>query len=367
MIVPGIFNDKFLSTQFSGKIEQYTHLGKPLLLGYIDDEDDIEFDNGDEKNSHYILIKKLAFSLNYRDRELMNLFYSECQLLPDIGYAGIGSDFVADVISCGSKVVGIKPGDRVIPNAAYPNRNAPNFIGGVPTNFASEQYDIIHQEQLFKIPHDMPIQVAAGFTVGAQTAYSIVRRLNIESGANFLITSGRSNTSLFVIQAIKALDISCNLHVITSAPVQQNDFFYNLGVSEVINISSNYSPSDIKIALKKLPQFQYIFDPMFNTYLELLSSNLDYFGKYITCGISGEQVGSGTISNNVLLQFILKSASFIGNCLGSKLDLQTAVNDYCNGRLEVIVDSVYSYKELIPFINRTYYDSNRCGKVICTL
>jgi NADPH:quinone reductase-like Zn-dependent oxidoreductase len=225
MIIPGIFNKNMLSTPYSGRIKEFKHLDKNLLLGYIDGEDIIDFDKDQKDNSDRVLIKKLAFSLNYRDKELISLFYQRCQLLEEAAYAGIGSDFVAEIISCGSSVVNLSPGDRVIPNAAYPNTNAPNSIGGVPTNFASEEYEVLDSNQLVKVPNEMPLEVAAGFTIGAQTSYSIIRRLQIQAGTNFLVSSGRSNTSIFIIQALKALNIPCNVYVLTSAPPQKMIFF----------------------------------------------------------------------------------------------------------------------------------------------
>lgn len=62
----------------------------------------------------------------------------------------------------------------------------------------------------------MPDVVAAAFSLGAQTAYSLVRKLNLASGENVLITSARSNTALFAIRALRRYSV--NVYATSTSP-----------------------------------------------------------------------------------------------------------------------------------------------------
>ena len=44
--------------------------------------------------------------------------------------------------------------------------------------------------------------VAASFSIGAQTSSSMIRRCNIKSTDKILVTSSRSNTSMFIIKSL---------------------------------------------------------------------------------------------------------------------------------------------------------------------
>jgi D-arabinose 1-dehydrogenase-like Zn-dependent alcohol dehydrogenase len=140
-----------------------------------------------------------------------------------------------------------------------------------------------------------------------------------------------------------------------------------MGVTEVINVSTRASVLEVKSKLDIYPVFQYIFDPIFNVYIEALVLKLDYFGKYITCGALNEPEGTSVVSTATLVKFILKNASLIGNCLGEAGDLQNAITDYSNYKLQVSIDSIHTYRDMDSFLTRTYYDKNRYGKVICSL
>jgi NADPH:quinone reductase-like Zn-dependent oxidoreductase len=147
-----------------------------------------------------VLLRKRGFSLNYRDRGIalqIAKHQSEGDFFP------IGSDFVAEVLACGSDVTELSPGDRVIPDSAYPNSGEPGVRGGIPVNSASREFQVIPAVKLMRIPPAMSDAVAAGFTIGAQTAMAMERRVDAPAGGAVLVTSARSNTALFSIAALR--------------------------------------------------------------------------------------------------------------------------------------------------------------------
>ena len=123
--------------------------------------------------------------------------------LPDQNFYAFGSDFVAEVLTVGSKVDGLQPGDRVINNNQYPDSGVAGLLPGVPTNHSSKELQVFHQAKLLKIPDSISDEMAAGFSIGAQTAYSMLRKLDVRPGENILVTAAKSKTSLFVINALK--------------------------------------------------------------------------------------------------------------------------------------------------------------------
>lgn len=51
-------------------------------------------------------------------------------------------------------------------------------------------------------PHSIIVKLNA-FSLSAQTAYSMVRKANLNKGDNVLVTAATSNTSLSVIERLK--------------------------------------------------------------------------------------------------------------------------------------------------------------------
>ena len=122
----------------------------------------------------------------------------------------IGSEFVGEVAAVGADVTGLALGDRVMGDNHYIGAGdaGRDYAEGVPTNAASQEYQVFHPAKLIAVPPEMPDEVAAAFSIGAQTAYSMVRKLALPYGGHVLVTAARSNTSLFVISALKQLGVN---------------------------------------------------------------------------------------------------------------------------------------------------------------
>jgi len=72
------------------------------------------FNRQEQRNDTKVLVKVRAFSCNYRDQSLV--FAAACRA--EAAYYVIGSEFSGEVISVGAGVRELKPGDRIISNAA---------------------------------------------------------------------------------------------------------------------------------------------------------------------------------------------------------------------------------------------------------
>jgi hypothetical protein len=92
----------------------------------------------------------------------------------------------------------------------------------------------------------------------------------------------------------------------------------------------------------------------------------------ILCGLFAQNAGAEAEAglrrdrdclSDVMLQLMPRNLSIIGNCIGLRSDLQRAIDDYAAGVLPVRIDSVFR-DDGAAFVDRTYNDTDRVGKVI---
>jgi NADPH:quinone reductase-like Zn-dependent oxidoreductase len=346
--------------------------GIPILAGIIVTSDP-DFDKHLPKNNHKVLIKTNAFSCNFRDK---NLIIPAVSIHPKNSYYVVGSEFVGEVIDVGNDVSTLEIGDRVIGDNNFTGFGKDPITGimdGIPTNHASKEFQIINEDKLIKIPSQMPDEIGAGFSIGAQTAYSMIRKLNLVENINLLITSSKSNTSLFVINALKKYRI--NIYALSTSSKFKRELL-SMGVKELIPISSqdvDYSNNKkISQIIRCRGLFSYVIDPFFDLHINKVINIIAPQGKYITCGLCNQNStlskhpitsSEGDMSRTIIYS-ILRNISIIGNCLGLTQDIKNALLDYSIGKFDVSIDSVFREEQTVKFLNRTYNDKERFGKVI---
>jgi NADPH:quinone reductase-like Zn-dependent oxidoreductase len=200
----------------------------------------------------------------------------------------------------------------------------------------------------------------------------MIRRLEIFDGANVLVTSGKSNTSLFAINALKNRNV--NVYVTTTS----RSFARELDRREVKQIF--VVPSDCRNFLehpeivevvKQVGAFHFVIDPYFDLHLSRVLDAMAIGGKYITCGLYDQYLtliqkpaAPAYSTGRELVTVMLKNLQIMGNCIGLTSDLQRAIDDFAAGALDVIVDSVFSGPQLSAFLDRTYNSKDRFGKVV---
>jgi NADPH:quinone reductase-like Zn-dependent oxidoreductase len=351
-------------------IEMIEIKGHPVTCGIIPTEAP-RFDSRAPEFESLVLLKIRAFSCNYRD---MNLIFNALKKGPGESFYSIGSEFVGDVLDVGSKVTSVKPGDRVIGDCFYHGGGTYPPAQGVVTNHASKEYQIVLASKVIKIPAPMPDDVAASFTIGAQTTYSMVRKLNLEPGANVLVTAAKSNTSLFAINALRAQGI--NVYATTTSMLHA-DKLQGLGLKELFlvdpSLDNFMNHEHIRDVVTETGGFDGIIDPFFDLHFAKVLDVMGPGAKYVTCGlheqyqtIIGQSNTYPQVSlKTVLLKAMFKNLQIIGNCIGTTADLQRALDDYAAEALPVVVDSSFSgSKQTGAFLDRTYNAGDRFGKVV---
>lgn len=350
-----ICNPSFNTDGYVGGFGNFRFSDCEISCGIMDIEEEMP-----EVGSKEVLIKVNAFSCNYRDRALMLSFNDQCQKITPPVFSPFGSDFVAEIVIAGDDVNSLRPADRVIPDCTYPQKEY-SKIAGIPTNFASQRYHVLNYDQLIKIPDNLSDEKAAAFSIGSQTSYSMVRKLNIKEDDNILILSATSNTSLFALMALKGK--YKNIYAVSTRS-EYYDKLYELGVKECI------STKELKELSKRINGFDAVIDPFFDIHLPQLPEIMNDMGRYVTCGLCNQygnidydELFSAKDYIDAISLCVIKNISIIGNCLGIRKDLEDALNDYGNGVYEIIIDSVYD-KDVKSFLSRSHLDSDRIGKVV---
>jgi NADPH:quinone reductase-like Zn-dependent oxidoreductase len=174
-----------------------------ITVGLVEEADLKLSDSVDPDNR--VLVKKRAFSCNYRDKSLIFKYNKEIEDAAKAGnylFSYIGSEFVGEIIDVGKNVEDFQIGDRVIPNISYPYDNEYRYYKpGLPSNHASRRIDDFYPSKLLKIPDEISDEAAAVLPIAGFTSYSMIRKV-VKPKAKILVTAAKSNTSLAVISAL---------------------------------------------------------------------------------------------------------------------------------------------------------------------
>lgn len=322
-----------------------------------------------QENRLNVLVRIKGFSCNYRD---LNMIFAAVKKGVPNSFFVVGSDLTGEVIEIGTGVTRFKAGDRVISDNHYSGLEAPGVREGVLTNQASKEYQIFPEDGLAKIPDEMPDEVAAAFSIGAQTAYSMLRKLELKPGSKILVTAAKSNTSLFAIQALRQHQVQVYA---TSTSRCFEPELLALGVRELIQIEpserSFLTNEQMLRIISEQGRFAYVFDPFFDLHLHKALEVMAHGGKYITCGfldqykkgIGTEILNRGPGVHQTMFAIMSRNLQILGNCSGTTADLNQAIDDYHRGTFRVSIDSVFSGDEAGEFLQRTY-SKDRFGKVV---
>ncbi|MEM1056006.1 MAG: zinc-binding alcohol dehydrogenase family protein [Bacteroidota bacterium] len=340
----------------------------PLRCGVVEASQP-RFDARKPEFSHSVLVRVRGFSCNYRDKG----FAFMMQQFAQTRFCPIGSEFIGEVVDVGAAVARFRKGDRVLPNHHYTGAlpgDGPSE--GVATNQSSREFIVLHEAKLLPAPSQMPDEVGASFTLNAQTAYSMVRRAGVTAEDRVLVTSARSNTSLFLIHAVKA--IGATVYATTSSEASADQVRRLGGIEQVVAVGrgEGFSQNEELVRIfKDDGMFSVVLDPMYDVHLERSAQLLAPFGRYVSCGMLAQNPNSRAASgltrgpncSKIMESVLQKNLSIIGNCVGTTHDLNRALTDYADGRLEVTVDSTFEGESAAPFLDRTFNSRERFGKV----
>jgi NADPH:quinone reductase-like Zn-dependent oxidoreductase len=345
-----------------------------IKVGLVEEADMKLSDSADPDNR--VLVKKRAFSCNYRDKSLIFKYNKEIDDAAKDGnymFSYIGSEFVGEIIDIGKNVESFQIGDRVIPNISYPyDSEFKLYKPGLPSNHASRRIDDFYPSKLLKIPDEISDEAAAVLPIAGFTSYSMIRKV-VKSKAKILVTAAKSNTSLAVISALQNYDVE--VYAMTSS-LKYADVLKEMGVKEVISVdlelNSFLDDKNINELMKKIGAFDAVIDPFFDVYLPRITELMNFDAKYVTCGLYDQYtpyakkifVHRGDNFTKLFINVMTKNICIIGNCIGLREDGLKAINDYKEGKFNIMIDKTFSEGEEVDFFDLTYNFKDRLGKVV---
>lgn len=318
-----------------------------------------DFDADSDQFANFVLVKKVSFSLNYRDLGIVENAWQRLKGATIDTFYPIGSDFAGHVIAIGKNVTSLTVGDLVIGNCFYPEAEN-GAMPGIPSNHSSKEHEIYHYGKLVKVPSYLTGVEAGALGIGTQTANAMIRKANIKKGDNVLVTSVTSNTSYFLLNALWNMD--CNVYGLSYsgkniALVREHFPF----IKDIFEVKEKNIPNTLLIDV--------VLDSFSDTYLELLLPQLNINARYLTCGIFNQSIGKlkevkPTNLTLLIANLMMRNISFIGNCLGTTQDLVSGLEFYETKKL--LVDSIFTEEDsLSDFILKSFNtESDKFGKVI---
>ena len=175
-----------------------------------------------------------AASLNYRDLSIALGTYNPSMALPRI----LGSDAAGEVITVGSQVTSLQPGDRVASlffqnwqDGEITQATGKAALGGpIDGVFATDR--LLPATGLIRIPSSLSWQAAATLPCAALTAWNaLVEKGELHAGETVLIL-GTGGVSLFALQLAKAHGANV---ILTSSSDEKLARGQALGADEIIN------------------------------------------------------------------------------------------------------------------------------------
>ena len=275
-------------------VEPFELEGVPLMCALLQTAPP-EFDGTAQENRARVLVRKHAFSCNYRDKGIIFASLKGGPGYAKYAYLTIGSEFSGEVVAVGTDVTGFSLGDRVMGDNHYIGgyQTAAGAREGVPTNAASSEFEVFHQAKLIRIPPEMPYEEAAAFSLGAQTAYSMARKLELAPGMNILVTAAKSNTALFSISVLKARGV--NVYA-TSTSDRFEEPLRGLGVKELFVVDTAQGlthQNRLCEVAREIGGFDGVIDPFYDLHLGSVMGLLAAGGRYVTCGLAGQYPAPG--------------------------------------------------------------------------
>ena len=262
-----------------------------------------------------------------------------------------GMDFSGEVVSTGSNVASLHPGDRVFGRV--------DTQKGQPGSMA--EYTKAEFEGCMLIPPGIDWDQAAGVGTAAITAYETLVQ-NSNPGDSVFINGGTGGVGTFAIQFAKAR--GCRVTV--SCSTTKVNLCKELGADEVID----YRTEDLVSVLKgKGRVFDLVVDYAYREETDLYKASDDFLtdgGTFVMVpgGVSGALLK--TISKNMICPSMLGGgrAKFKAYFAKSNHGAFQQISEWmAAGKVRTVIDSVFEFEDMPRAIDRIK-SGRSTGKII---
>ncbi len=259
------------------------------------------------------------------------------------------SDAAGVIDAVGVGVNGFTPGDEVIVLpavscgacvACHSGREqmcSRYQILGEARDGCCAEFVVVPESNVVAKPKALDFPAAASFGLAFQTAWSMLRRANLECGETVLVHGAGSGVGSAAVQIARLRGATVIATAGTSAKCQAAA---DLGADHVIN----YNESDFVDAVRGIRGrrgvdvvFEHIGAATFDGSVRCLSRG----GRLVTCGATT----GGDVSLS-LHRLFFRNLTLIGNTMGSRGDLLQVIDLVGDGKLSPVVDRVLPMSEV---------------------
>lgn len=262
-----------------------------------------------------------------------------------------GMDFSGEVVSTGSSITSMHPGDRV-----FGRVDTPKSIPGTMAEFAKAEL-----EGCVPMPSSIDFEQAAGVGTAAITAYeSLV--LNCKPGDSVFINGGTGGVGTFAIQFAKAH----GCHVTVSCSTTKVNLCKELGADDVID----YRTQDLVSVLKEKGRvFSLVVDYAYREETKLYRASNDFVkqgGKFVMIpgAVSGGTMQ--TITKNMLCPSMLGGgrAKFeVYFVKSNRAGFEQIAEWMAAGKVRTVIDTVFEFSGMPKAIEKIK-SGTATGKVV---
>ncbi len=330
------------------KVWQISEVGRENLR---QEEQPIPSPGADE-----VVLRVDAFSLNYRDKAIIDGFYPIAMPLPLIP----GSDAAGEVVAVGSNVRNFSKGDRVVTRlhvqwtegkASYEATGA--TLGG-PLRGVFAEYTVVHQNGILKYPSHLSAEQASTLPIAAVTAWvGLFKHGHLEPGDDVLV-QGSGGVSVFAVQLAKAAG---GRVIVLSRSREKGERLKRLGASDVIHEAQGGNWEEQVRALTNGKGADIIIDVIGGTSLQHSIAASAFEGRVAVIGFINDMMATIAIpwmlGTNVSLQ---------GVSVGSRADFEALLAFMEKHRIEPIVEATYSFDKLQEAFD--HFDRSPFGKIV---
>lgn len=230
----------------------------------------------------------------------------------------LGTDFSGEIISTGKNIKSFRVGDKVY---------GFNDLGSE----SHAEYMIKTEENLFHIPENIDLKIAAASLEGAHYAYSFIHKVTIQSGQRVLINGATGGIGSALLQFVRQYDVK----ITATCTTKNMELIKSLGADKIYDYTKeDFTDDDEK--------YDFIFDAVGKSTFGKCKPLLKEKGIYISSEL-------GPYSQNIfysLLASIMNKKVIFPIPYSKQKSIPFISNLLEKGKYKPVIDREYSLEDI---------------------
>lgn len=230
----------------------------------------------------------------------------------------LGTDFSGEIISTGKNIKSFRVGDKVY---------GFNDLGSE----SHAEYMIKTEENLFHIPENIDLKIAAASLEGAHYAYSFIHKVTIQSGQRVLINGATGGIGSALLQFVRQYDVK----ITATCTTKNMELIKSLGADKIYDYTKeDFTDDDEK--------YDFIFDAVGKSTFGKCKPLLKEKGIYISSEL-------GPYSQNIfysLLASIMNKKVIFPLPYSKQKSIPFISNLLEKGKYKPVIDREYSLEDI---------------------